>query len=373
VRIAQLIDSLNIGGAETLQLTYAQAAARQNLPATVISLRKRPESPLPAQIQQTGAKLIELDAPRLTDPNRFLQLLRTLRREKIEVIHAHLTYAILLGGLASRLTGIPIVASIHNTTSDRFGRAENFFLRHFTDHVIAVGTAVAATYQPILGKKTITTLPNPVAALPSLPVEEQTRLRATLMSGDPSRPMLLSVGRLEPQKGLHDLLQAASLVRQHIPNVFFAIAGTGSQHPQLQAQISKLGLEQTVELRGPRSDIPALLAACDAFVIASHWEGLPIALLEAMSAGRPIIATRVGDIPNVLNSQTGLLVAPQEPQQLAAAIRQMLDNLPQAKQMGQAARQYVQQHHSPEAWLKQLNQIYAQTVRPNNKKTTHET
>jgi glycosyltransferase involved in cell wall biosynthesis len=361
VRVVQIIDSLWVGGAEKLQVTFARAATEHGLKASLIVLRNYPGTPIPEQVREAGAEIIELDARRLTDPRRFLKLLHYLRREKVEVIHAHLTYAILLGTLAARLSGIPIVASIHNTEPDHWGKLEIFFLRHLVQRVIAVGTAIAEAYQPKLGNKAIEIVANPVAAVPAIGQEQINSLRASLM-GDPSRPFVLTVGRLEPQKGLPDLLEAAARVRQHVPNVFFAIAGTGTLKDELNSQIESLGLSGTVQLLGVRDDIPALLAACDTFVISSHWEGLPIAMLEAMSAGRPIVATSVGDIPNVLNAQSGLLVPPRKPEELAAAIQSMLADPQRAQQMGQAARQYVEQNHSPAAWLEHLYQIYAQVA-----------
>lgn len=362
MRVVQIIDSLYVGGAEKLQVTFARAAADQGFPSTVIVLRNYPGTPIPEQVRQAGAEIVEFDAKRLTDPIRFLKLVKYLRRGNVDVIHAHLTYAIVLGTLAARLAGIPIVASIHNTETDHWAFIENFFLRYLVHRVIAVGSAVARTYQPTLGRKAIEIVPNPVPSVPRLSDEEKNNLRASLM-GNARRPFVLTVGRLEPQKGLFDLLDAAALVHQRIPDVFFAIAGIGTLKDQLANRIDALGLADNFCLLGVRGDIPALLSASDIFIISSHWEGLPVALLEAMSAGLPIVATAVGDIPNVLNDETGLLVPPQQPVELANAVCALLENLDHARQLGRAAQAYVEKHHSPSAWFDRLVQVYDQTFK----------
>jgi glycosyltransferase involved in cell wall biosynthesis len=170
--------------------------------------------------------------------------------------------------------------------------------------------------------------------------------------------LLISVGRLTPQKGVDDLLTAFAQVCQSHPQTALIIAGDGKILPDLAQQIKTLKLENNAWLLGGRSDIPDLLSASDLYVSAAHWEGLPIAMLEAMSAGLPVAATGVGDVPVVLNNQIGVTVPPQEPAQLAQAICHLLDDAAQLPIMGAAAREHVSRYYSPLTWLDRLLAVY---------------
>lgn len=113
---------------------------------------------------------------------------------------------------------------------------------------------------------------------------------------------------------------------------------------------------------GARDDIPRILPAADLFVSSSYLEGLPIAILEAMAAGLPVVATTVGDIPRVVVEGTGVVVPPHQPAQLASAINRLLDDPAQLRTMGLAARQHVAVHHSPAVWVDQLMKMYINAV-----------
>ncbi|MGH2524638.1 MAG: glycosyltransferase, partial [Anaerolineales bacterium] len=181
---------------------------------------------------------------------------------------------------------------------------------------------------------------------PSLAAAERAAIRAEL-AGDPARPLLVAVGRLSHQKGYGDLLTAFATLRQTHPHAALIIAGGGGRHAELSAQIASLHLDHHAWLLGARNDVPRLLAASDIFVSASHWEGLPVAVLEAMAAGLPIVATSVGDVPRVVSAEAGLIVPPHQPDLLAGALRTLLDNPVQRQRLGEAARAYVTRNHSP--------------------------
>ena len=134
-----------------------------------------------------------------------------------------------------------------------------------------------------------------------------------------ARPVVLTLARLDRQKGLTTLLEAAELV----PEARFVVAGEGPERPMLEAQIRRLGLEHRVTLLGHRSDVPQLLAGCDLFVLPSLYEGLPVSILEAMAAEKPVVATAIGGTDEaVLHGSTGLLAPAGNAVALAAAIRQ---------------------------------------------------
>src|SRR5262249_44896941 len=147
-------------------------------------------------------------------------------------------------------------------------------------------------------------------------------LRAALM-GSTDRPIVLTAARLAEQKGLCYLLKAAAL----LPQAMFVLAGEGPERAVLEAQAAELGLNKRVLFLGHRHDVPDLLACCDLFVLPSLFEGLPLSILEAMAAKKPVIASAVGGNNEVIvHGETGLLVRPADPAALASAIQAILSD-----------------------------------------------
>jgi glycosyltransferase involved in cell wall biosynthesis len=144
--------------------------------------------------------------------------------------------------------------------------------------------------------------------------------------------------------------------------VKLVIAGVGKLFEKAKSQISELQLEHEVNCLGVRTDVPQLLAASDIYVISSHWEGLPMALLEAMMAGLPTVATAVGDIPKVVTPETGIIVPPHDPACLAEALSDLVSTPEKARVMGTAARTRAMQEYSLDTWIKRLTYLYEETV-----------
>jgi glycosyltransferase involved in cell wall biosynthesis len=149
--------------------------------------------------------------------------------------------------------------------------------------------------------------------------------------------VVLAVGRLAPQKGYATLLAAAALWRDLQPSPLLVIVGEGPLEAQLKRQAAALGL--AVQFAGPRRDVPALLASAAVFVLPSLWEGQPLILQEALRAGAPVVATRVGGTPELTGADAALLVPPGDPERLAAAVRQVLTDPALAARLRQSARQ----------------------------------
>lgn len=362
MRIAQIIDGLYVGGAEKLLVSFSEEAPNFGMTTTVIPLRIYPETPFLEQLQNIGTPVIEFRGRNLVDPFRFMRLVNYLRLEKFDVVHLHLTYAIILGSVAAKLARIPVVASVHNTQPDKWAGLEIFALRHWVDVVLAVGNEVAKAYQPKLGPQRIKTVLNSVNRPAAISADERLSLRLELGASQ-NEILILAVGRLFPQKGYDDLICAMSILKQRSIPARLAIAGIGELHDSLIDRIKEFGLQQNVSLLGSRKDVPKLLAASDIFANSSHWEGLPIAVLEAMAAGLPVVATSVGDVSYLINDQTGILVQPQATDQLAEALIRLCKDSQLRAELGRNAHEYVRQHHSSDIWVKQLFQIYRQVMR----------
>ncbi len=366
MKIAHLIDSLTVGGAQTLILTFAKVLKEINAVSpdkhqlTVINFGY---ATIKESIEAQGAFVYTLESDQLISPKEDIALLRILQREKFDVIQSHLARSNILAATMGFLTGTPSICTLHSTRENpRFynpyrNRAETWALRFFADKVIAVGDSVAQAHQNRLRAKPIDILPNPVNPIPDISVSERIRLRTGIM-GDPHRPLIISVGRLRPPKGYQDLINAFAIVHQKYPGAFLAIAGEGFLYEELKNQIQQNGLRDHAVLLGNRDDVSQLLKAADIFVNSSHWEGLPLAILEAMAAGLPVVATDVGDVAQIVSADRGLIVPPQRPDAIAEALISFLENTDQCKAFGKAGLAYVTQEHNPLVWTRQLLSIY---------------
>ncbi len=174
-----------------------------------------------------------------------------------------------------------------------------------------------------------------VPAVPEPPPAPEDVARAAACIGAAGRPVLLAVGRLTGQKGLDILLAAAAGWQDRRPCPLLVIAGDGPLAASLAASAAAAGI--AARFLGQRADVPALLAAADMLVLPSRWEGQPLLLQEALRAGIPIVASRVGGVPDLTGSDGALLVPPEDPAQLAAAVRRVLDDPGLARRLGSAA------------------------------------
>jgi len=365
MRVGQIIDGMGPGGAQKLLVQLVQQALEHGIEMVVVTLAHARSSAVD-ELERLGVRLVEFPSRRLFSPARLWRLARFVRNERFDVVQCHLTYANILGPLAGRLAGVPVVATLRSTSQHQTravrlrGHLEHLVLDRLACQVVAVGPAVARAHQPYLRSRRITVIVRPTPLPACLDDRERAGLRAGLV-GDPARPIVVAVGRLSPEKGYDDLLAAFLTVHRRHPAAALIIAGSGDPH-ELAGRIGAGGLEKDVKLLGDRRDVPRLLAASDLFVMASHWEGLPSAVGEAMAAGLPVVATAVGDVPWLLGDAAGLLVPPHQPEALAAALIELLDDPPRRAAMGQAARSLVAGLHSPAAWFDDHLAVYRRAM-----------
>lgn len=377
MKIAHLVDSLKTGGAQKLLVTFSRQAQAWDkgfpISVSVISLRADGDSPMAGELVQAGAQIAALPGKGLFDPTRFLRLIQLLRRERFDILQSHLSYSNILAGISRRLVSVPVICTLHNAAWDpRHTRAfrqwlEYWILRTQAQRVVAVGEAVAAAHQDRIPPQRLKMIANATSLPVRLSVEEREGIRKELTCGS-GGPLLISVGRLSPQKGYSDLLQAFAQVSARYPEARLVIAGDGSLREALSAQISQLGIQERACLLGNRQDVPSLLAASDLYVSGSHFEGLPVAALEAMSAGLPVVATQVGDLPGVVVPGTGLLVPPQQPSQLAQAISSLLEDTNRRTEYSQAARRHAEANFSASNWFDKYMSLYQEVIQENSRR-----
>ena len=337
-RIAHLIESDGPGGAERMVAQLASEFAARGSPG-VVFLPERGEGWLERELLAAGVTIERFRLERPLSPLFARNLADAFLRHRISFVHSHEFTMAVYGAWAARKAGVPHAITMHGGRyyAGRLQRRVAMRLAvAISGSVVAVSAELAQSLSRdlLVARNRITVIPNGVPE-PALPRET---LRDELALPGSAR-LLLAVGNLYPVKGHRHLVAAVALLAERHPDLHVAIAGRGENETRLRAQALELGIADRVHLLGFRSDGPKLLAGADIFVMPSLAEGLPLALLEAMFAGRPIIASDVGEIATALGADGGILVPPANEAALATAIDRLLIDPQHGRALGmQAAR-----------------------------------
>ena len=286
------------------------------------------------------------DRPNVRDALAVLRLRHLLAGSGADVVHAHGLRAGALAVLALSLRPAggpqPLVVTVHNAPPSA---GVNGAIYQALELIVARSAAAVLCVSADLEERMRRAGARDVgrALVPSLGSAGPGSAELGRAAGPGSaglgraagRPLIVAAGRLAPQKGFATLIEAATRWQDLSPAPLLAIAGEGPLRAELTASAAPLGA--AVRFLGHRADVPALLAAADVFVLPSVWEGQPLILQEAVRAGRPIVATRVGGIPDLTGEDGALLIPPGDPAALAAAVRRVLTSPSLARRLADAA------------------------------------
>jgi glycosyltransferase involved in cell wall biosynthesis len=264
---------------------------------------------------------------------------------------------------------VPVVIStLHNNDvwANNFlmGRTYGATAR-WADRLIAVSTEVKAFHleKTAVPEEKVLVIENGVDVAAFDGYEKQAQVIRAEFGISPNAPVLGIIGRLKPQKDLPTFLQAAVEILRARPDTRFLVVGDGPLQPELQAQAQALGLFPALVFTGMRKDVPAILASIDILVLSSLWEGLPVILLEAMAAARPVVSTAVDGIRGVaLPDETALLVPTSSPSALAQACLQLIGDPQRARQMGTVGRGRVLENYSLDAMINRISALYIELL-----------
>lgn len=320
VRICYVTTSLQVGGAERVLYDLATRLDRRRFEPSVVALQ--PMGPVGDALQLAGVPVTALGMTSPLHAGRLARLVGLLREARPRVVHTHLFHANVLGRFAARMAGVPhVVSSVHIIERERPWHP---WMEAVTSPLVHVEICVGHSVRRFMAEAGV---PEGKLAVIENGIDLERVARAVPTPRDEvpvpeGTPFLLTVARLHVQKGLDVLLRAAAL----LPRPFrWVVAGEGREHAALATLARELGVDDVVRLAGFHANALGLIKACDAFVLPSRWEGLPIVLLEAMAAGRPVVATSVGGNTDlVVDGETGLLVPPDDAPALAAAIERLL-------------------------------------------------
>jgi glycosyltransferase involved in cell wall biosynthesis len=367
MRVFYLIDSLNAGGTEGQMASTALYLHRLGHEVTVGCLRE--EGPWLDLLDKAGIPVVEFPKRKtLLSANGVYQLLRMvvfMVRKRFHVTHTYDLWANLLGVPAARLAGTPIIVSSRRYLADlewytpRRNKIMGIIYRLST-HVVVNSAPVRDLLlkRNGLSSEKVHVIYNAVDSQPFAAAKGD---RKELLPGIDRGAKLIAVvaNMYSPVKGHHRLIAAARTVCCCHPEVVFLLIGDGPERSKLERQVAAAELSRTFVFLGRRKDIPELLACCNLSVLPSEAEGLPNAVLEAMAAGLPVVATRVGGIPEVIEDDiNGLLVSAQDTQALAGAILRILDDPGLATRLAQAGQKRMRTHFSFERLTTQLERLY---------------
>jgi glycosyltransferase involved in cell wall biosynthesis len=386
LRALQVVGNLDRGGAQEVVRTLARFLPEAGCVPVVATLR---DGPLRPEIEELGVA-VEVIGGRtasvahlssfMSDVSRIQRRLEEVaERHRTNVLQTHLLHTLDFLMPALRGSG-PIRAvfwTVHNSrlqlrrdqlagaswalTPKRVAHRTLYrLLSRRVDGLIAVSSDVARAVRREyrVPRSKVAVIPNGVD-LDRFEIDvDRDAVRAGLgIHAD--APVAIVVAKLLPQKGHRILLEALPAVLGRHPRMRFLLVGEGALADSLREQIRRAGLEESVQLLGPRRDIPELLAASDLFVLPSLWEGLPMALLEAMASGLPVVASDVSGTREVVqDGESGLLVPAGDVSALAAAMSRLLADREMASRLGQAGRRRVEACYSASAQARQHVELY---------------
>ena len=368
LKILLLVTLSEWGGAQHVVFLIAQHL-RSDYDVTVACA---PGGALIERLREEGVRAVEVpELARNLNPWRdlraFYKLYSWMRRERFDLVHTHSTKAGLLGRVAARLAAVPVVLFTAHGWAFAEGRAywKRRLLAHAErlaarvtakiicvsehDRELALRWRVAKPGQLLVVHNGID--PHSFLAADGSPVREELRLGKD--------PVVTFVGRLAPPKDPLTLLEAIRI----LPEGRVLLIGDGELRPQIERFVQERSLPGRVVMAGFRSDIPEVLAASDVFVLSSRWEGLPLTVIEAMMAGLPVVAARVGGIPELVeDGETGFLVPPSDPEALAEALQRLLEDEGLRRRMGEAGREKALRGFTLERMLAQIQRVYEELL-----------
>jgi glycosyltransferase involved in cell wall biosynthesis len=376
-RVLHVLSGGTVGGCEQHVLALLARLDRSRFEPWLACFEARPDDALPMLplFREAGVRTIDLRAHRRTDPAALWRFGELVRRGRFDIIHAHSFRTELGSVLWGRMVGQAlgraplVVRTVHNVdefyVSPRYARLTRLSAKGL-DRIVAISDAVASYLREdaALPEEKVVRI---YYGIDPSPYQPDILPPSRRPEGDPlKRPTIGVVARLAPQKGHRVLFDALPAIREAVPEVHTRLVGHEelSTTSELMAYALQKGIANFVDFEGFRADIPQVMADLDVFVLPSLWEGFGLVLLEAMAAGRPVVASAVGPIPEiVVDGVTGLLVPPGDPAALAEAVTRLLRDPDLAAAYGRAGRARVERELRVDTMVARTEALYDELMR----------
>ena len=369
-RVFFLLDSLDVGGTEVQAVELATRLSPERYDVTLGCLRAR--GPLLERLQGTSVSVREFYPKGGFDSvhgiYQMFRLAMFLRRGRFQIVHTHDLYANVLGIPAAAIARVPVIISSQRDLGhlDLYKSGRRVWLRRLQKLSTAVLTNANAVREAVLAEDHFA--PEKVRVIHNgVDLErfsQRSSERAWLLPDADQEKWIVLVGNMHGDvKGHTVLIAAAETVVREFPNVRFLFAGDGERRKEFEDQVARLGLGKNFSFLGRRNDVPRILSCCDIGVLPSQAEGLSNAVLEYLAAGLPTIASRVGgNVEIIQEGKTGLLVPPDEPSALAAALLRLLRDFRFAAELGRNGRNFVSAEFSFERMIEKTDQMYTELL-----------
>jgi glycosyltransferase involved in cell wall biosynthesis len=382
IRVAQVVTTLDLGGAQLAAMDLASRLPDFGYETWCVA---GAEGELRSEAWASGdgrfrvLRRLRRRLSPLSDAIALWQLYRFFRQNDIRIVHTHSSKAGVLGRLAARLAGVPLV--FHTVHGWSFHRGQGAIARRlaaaaervaagWTTRLVAVADAcVEQGLAAGIGARGDYARIYCGAERGAVAGEHSTAAVRRTFGLPEACPLVVSVACLKRQKAPLDFVAAARAIRDRVPDACFLLVGDGALRRDVLRRVSKLGLQQVVRVLGWRRDVPAILGAADVFLLTSRWEGLPLAVVEAMLAGTPVVATAVDGTPEaVANGRTGYLVPPGDPDAAAERVAHLLRHPDAAARMGRAGRARARRAFRRDAMLEETDALYRACLRERREK-----
>jgi glycosyltransferase involved in cell wall biosynthesis len=370
IKITHLITELSYGGAQKVLINLLSNIDKEKYKCSVVCFYNG-ESPVAQDIRDLSIEVIDLKMTNKFRVDALYRLSSILKSQKPNILHSWMFHPVLAGRIFGCLHKIPvIISSRHNVNiGGLFREMINRLTAQMDDHVIAVCEVARQTEikrAHILPDK-VTTIYN------GINLEEYLTI---LRSRDEIRKYLgvtnedfvvVSTGRMHYQKGYSILINAISLITNTYPSIKLLLVGDGPVRSILEKYALELGISNQIMFTGQRSDISDILHASDVYISSSLWEGSSISIIEAMASGLPIIATKVGGTPELVEDKvSGILVPSRNPSIIAQAIIELYTNAELRKNIGIQARQRAIKNFSSKEMVKKIEKLYLKLLKEKN-------
>ncbi len=377
VRVLQVINSLVVGGAEQLLVILARHIDRTRYDLRVCSMAPLGDTPIVRDLRDLEIPLYSLGDGPPRVPCHVLGLAVLARRHQIDVMHTHLGYGNTIGALAGLLARRPVVSTLHSVqhTVQEVKPGLDTLKVVLRSQALRWGAREIIAVAPEVHTAAITDLGLPAGKIVDVPNGIDTeafvhldpaavRERRRELLGDAAGPLVVTVGNMRAAKGHEYLVAATARARAHLPGLRVAIVGRGGEYESVvRHAIATHDVGRQIILTGQRRDIAEIVAAADLYVLPSVLEGLPLALLEAMAAGKPVVATAVGGVPRVVqDGHNGRLVPPADAEALATAITHLLTAPDEAERLAENGRAHVREAYGAAGWARRLESIYSRAA-----------
>ncbi len=371
INVVHLVENLVVGGLENVLATIVLNLNTEKYNVSVWCLKEG--GFLADKLLKRGVEVKVLNLPSSKNPAGIYQLYKLLKDNKVNIIHTHAYSAGTIGRISAFFAGVPVIISHNHSVYSYYNKYYHFverFLSLLTDKIICVSDIVKKFTNKTQGIDTekLITIHNGIENVSPVPEKISTSIKNGL-GIPPDHTVICTITHMLKHKGVIYLIKSASILLEHRKNVTFLLVGEGSLKDELKKLCVNLKIEKNVIFAGERSDIPEILSLSDIFVLPSLREGLPLTILEAMAYGKPVIATNVGGVPEVVKDRvSGILVSPKDPEALYNAMNELLSDKEKLQKMGHNGKKICNESFSSKTMVGKIEELYSFLI---NKKVRH--